>query len=453
MERRPRPRFAVIFFLAAALFAVPKLLVYADYAASYDDGYYWVWAFDALDDPTRLLAPDYAGRPHPLLIAVLAGLGWLFGPNALPVGVVLLVAHGAAALVLGRLVRRLGLGETGAAIATLSFLLWLGLLSALLGLLALAHHLESHRVSAAVLYVACYLASVAFFEYAVMLPLLGIGLALALPTARRPPRRAVHVVSVAALILVTMILAFGHAGQNYRLGIHAELVSKFVALPVALAQVLLVPHADLAGAGAVVRLMVAGAILVLLALAIHPDWRRSLGAPRALLYGTAWIFVSAAPFMLRPTGTTWHSRYLYLPGVGVAIVLGALFDAVIPALDRRRRGLLGLTAVLALVVNVAAMEHLVRKRQRQWSGIVATERYPAALTLVRALSHPLTPNGAAVAVVGGPLEDAEVAAVCRSYVQTRPVCAQGVDPLAIEVRWDPARGYSVVSSATSSGRR
>ena len=96
------------------------------------------------------------------------------------------------------------------------------------------------------------------------------------------------------------------------------------------------------------------AALVVLLAALAGAWRARRWSP-ALLFGVAWVAVTAAigSNLPVPTGVVFGERLLYLPSVGVAIAVGALWEALPPW-----RAVWPLTAVGLVLLGARTLERI-----------------------------------------------------------------------------------------------
>jgi len=334
-------------------------------------------------------------------------MGRAFGPRPLPLGALLVALHALAALLLGRLATKLGATGDGPMLVALCFLFFaapnsvfgsvaqlarpLTLVLSLLALLSLAAYLETGRRAFAVGYAALYVAALLVFEDLALLPLLGV----ALVWAMQRPRKGVLLAHVAAFACLAASLAWTAAcgaPSAYGLSLGRDTAIKAAALPVELARDLLLLHADLRGRGALppaLNLALVLALLALAAAAAKPAWTLAAAAlrSRGAAYALAFIALAAAPALARPTGAVWHSRYLYAPGAGLALLLGLVAAPTLAAMPPGRRLAPALLAAVLLAGNVATMEHMVRKIQGEWAGIAPPGRRPEAFAYARALNR------------------------------------------------------------------
>jgi hypothetical protein len=294
---------------------------------------------------------------------------------------------------------------------------------AVASLVALARFLETERRGAALAYLGLLAAALLVFEDPVTTPLVGLALTWAL--GRSP--RATWPVHLTALLLaggVVLSTLAGGSPRTYGLAPGLGALGKAAALPRELAVSLLLPHADLAATW--VRLLVGAALLAGVVGATWPFRRELARVSRPLFFGVAWMGLAALPFALRPTGSVWHSRYLYTMGAGLALVLATLVHGIWPALSAWRRRLLAVMGLGLLLVNAANMEYMIRKIQGEWDGVVTSERYDAAFELARRLNREPPPPGSELAVTGSPLSSGELASVCRRFVLGAPRCVRPV---------------------------
>jgi hypothetical protein len=97
-------------------------------------------------------------------------------------------------------------------------------------------------------------------------------------------------------------------------------------------------------------LVLAGAALGVVALLAYACWQRE----RVILFGLGWFALFLAPVVFLPEHMFHY--YLYLPGMGVVLVLARLAELVLRGLRRNTRQVLALTcAALLVLCNVVGV--------------------------------------------------------------------------------------------------
>jgi 4-amino-4-deoxy-L-arabinose transferase-like glycosyltransferase len=119
-----------------------------------------------------------------------------------------------------------------------------------------------------------------------------------------------------------------------------------------------------------------------------------VGGTRHARFAIGWIFVALLPFVFFTWGNT--SRYLYLPGMGFAILL-AEGIAWLDRLMARWPGTRWRLVVTNLVVAAVAVRFAVFASKTVRAFANATQPYRAYAAEIRA-SHPTLPDGAVITI-------------------------------------------------------
>ncbi len=280
--------------------------------------------------------------------------------------------HAACALSLLALMRRCGLGEPGAWLASLVFLvhplvtepvMWLtgrhdtvASLLALLGLLAFPAPGAKRRGPRLLLASLCSAGAFASKEPYVVVPALVVALSLLeRPRGQSLPRLAASwlapVGGVLAVLVVRRALGIPSGSEQLyapplvHLQNYANIVRHYALLSVSLeAAPTIASVRPLAGPTAAAWL--GGFAAVLLAL-----WKGRASAPaRVALLGVGWFLVALTPHVLSlPILGLWGNRYGYFPLMGLGLALGAGLSAS----EARARGVVrsGVRVVVAAVAR------------------------------------------------------------------------------------------------------
>lgn len=351
--------------------------------------------------------PFATGYYRPVVVASLAINGMTLGWGPAGFHMVNVLLHAVNATLVLFLLRRLGLGASAATLAALFFAVhpaatWpvasvvarvdlLPLLFLLLAAIALA---GGHALATG----ACFLLALLCKESAVAF--LGVPFLALRDRCGAPTRRAVAVCAaavVAALALYAMVrFAAGvpfapgaaridplvnplaHMPQPGRLRSALVLAGRYLfylLVPVRFADAAQYGETALPPAWDSPAVLVAGAFLLLWALAAMGLWLRRDRAGMALAFALA-AFLPASNLLL-PVGSLYAQNFLYMPLAGLTVAVGVLLDGIL-----RRAGAIGRRATVgAAVILLALLAAGAVAEARVWRSDEAlftawSERFP-----------------------------------------------------------------------------
>jgi hypothetical protein len=348
----PSPR--LVLALAALAFLLSGIPRTIGYRFCFDDRYYLERIREAGQHPFSAFGPDYLSRYHPVYYLATAPFHRVFGDNPTAHGTLQLLLHVLNAWLLFRLMRTLfpERGSDPGVLAASLFLFYCGynnvladivhvnrilaLTFFLSGLLFYARFLSSGRRSSASLfgYTAFYILSLLTMEDGIFLPILAFALMMLSRRERAlRPREYAHQLFPLLILLAypAYILSRTSAVNQNRFGPHV--LEKILAFPKEWLQHLVIPRVELvsfvplpAGAARVIPVLLLAAFS---AFFLFPHRRAFYDAVRGrdLPVLLCFLACTAAPYLFRATGWTWHSRYLYFPSVPASAITACLVSA------------------------------------------------------------------------------------------------------------------------------
>ena len=324
-ERSTARDFILLTVIVGALFGC-RLIRSGPSRYSGDLLYHLGFAQHVLAEPSRISEADFQGRRHPLFVAVLASSLALFGATTTPFLVLCYLGHLVAVILLRQFLLDLDVEEQSATLAAALFAVFPGAnnlfadpahFSRIWNLALALAALRSLLGNKPWLFLVWFSLSLANFEDLLLLPMSGLALAL---LYRRNTLRGNGWVHVAAITLSMSYGAVAGGAHEELLKIASlqEMTIKAATLPVEIAHSAVMLRSDLLpslGGRLVLVLPVLVAGVVTLR---RPERTQMTAIGFLLLLG----FLLAAPYLARPTGGVWHSRYLYIPASACFAVAG-----------------------------------------------------------------------------------------------------------------------------------
>lgn len=460
--------------LLCLLYLAVMAPVFRQYSFGYDDFYFFRIGEKLPSIPGLLWAQDYGSRYHPLYYLVLAVAYSLFKLEPLGYGCINLTVHVACACLLYRLLRRLALSEGGALVGAAVFLflssqwfivfqapqIWrLGVaLFLLLTFDLFLGFLETGKMRDYVLSLIFFLAAFGFGEDGIGFPLLFLFAAWegkALKTKRGPWRRLVWVVPYFAMSLAYGLFNAWRGGVRdspLDWGLH------FLATPLYFLKeyvhLLWIPRAEFVShlpvptlAARILPLLV---FFLLAALLLkRRDVRlklRDLLGHRAFLFGIVFAVAAMIPYLMipKPLGEeAWpRPRYLYLPGIGGAAILGSIFQTAWDSARRRwtvRLILLGMVAYTVLLSGTTTA--YVARRRYASTSFATPQEAPLAYAFFNQLREhiPIMPEDASLVIENPPFAIDRLRTLLATYYGMMPAelsekIGEGEGPLFV-LRW------------------
>lgn len=415
-----------VFWILATAFTLYLILIFPRYAQSLFayDSFYNVWrARKIAGDPLSVFGPDAMRRFGPLYTLFFFLVDRFFGFNPWVYGSINGSLHLLNAFLLFRLTRRLmEPSETPAILTSLVFLFsstqWgvfldtsqtmrLACASLLLSsLLFFLKFMKTGKKRDGVFSLIFFASTFGFIEDAVTLPLVLLAVLFLIPLKPIPWVKKLVLASPFFLVsLMVTWLSFSVQGpQGWRLGVGLHMLVNLLTFIRDLGQFLLIPRAEfvpLPGASGILLRLVP-IFLMTAFIGILWYWKKdqildSFTRPftgRFLAFGIVWMGMTGLLYTLRPMGA-WQGRYLYLPGMGEAMVVGILLDRVGRSLgvpDRRipvgiQRFLWGGFAGIVFygwVLNVSTTLLMVDKARAEVKA-ATREEIPVVFSIVSAV--------------------------------------------------------------------
>ena len=346
------------------------------------DTFYNLWRAMKFDeDPLSIFKPTFATRFAPLYYLFLFAVQGLFGFNPLIYGLIHGILHILNAFLLFKLLRSLmgDSGEPPALLASIFFLfsstqwgvIWeLGqtprlncTLFSLATALYFARSMENQRKKNWALSLILFVAALGFSEDSITLPFLLLGMTF-LPSPRliRNQEKCVLTFPFFLISLIYFSLALklgGPQGAHLHLGSHVT--ANIFSLSRELIQFLLIPRPEFVPfsgiAGILIRLL-PGAFILLFIVTV---WRWRF-IDRFVIFGIAWLAIISIPYLFRPMPGVWQGRYLYLPAVGEAIVVGITLYKIGRSLTKKfLKACLGAVVIYGLGLNIYTLLFMIEK--------------------------------------------------------------------------------------------
>lgn len=346
-------------FLATA-FLVYGLVMYPLYAGTVfaHDSFYNIWrARKILGDPLLIFRPDVSNRFNPLYMIFSFSIDRLFGFSPLAYGLMNGSLHLLNTFLLFQLVRRLWkFSLTPALLTSLVFLfssmqwgmIWetgqtmrlFCIFLFLLSLLCFAEFMRSNRKILWGFSLLFFISTFGFAEDAVGLPAVLIMFLFLFPARQALWRKGF------LLTLPFFLVSLGYAWlsfsvkapQGWGLGLGPHILVNQSFLIREFVHFLLIPRSDFIPFSGGVHVLLRLSPLLLIAFFAGALWRqkgnrtidRALWPPlgRFLIFGVVWIVITSFLYSLRHIEGAWQGRYLYLPGMGEAVVVGIILYSI-----------------------------------------------------------------------------------------------------------------------------
>lgn len=405
--------------IAFAFYSILMFPLLKEIIFSYDS-FYNVWrARKIVEDPLSLLRPDFMGRFGPLYTLFFFLMDRFFEFNPLVYGGVNGSLHLLNTFLLFRLSRRLiAPSEAPAILTSLVFLFsstqWgvfadtsqtMRLVCAALVLSSLLFFMKwmtSEKKRDWVLSLIFFIGTFGFIEDAVTLPLLLLVILFLIPPRRIPwSEKLIGISPFFFVSLIVVFLSFSvKAPEGWGLTMGPHMAMNFVFLIRELVQFLLIPRSEFVPLSGIpgVFLRLLPLLLIFSFSGIVWYWRKdqipnalllpSVG--RILIFGIAWIGITSLLYVLRPMQGAWQGRYLYIPAMGEAMVVGILLYQVGRFLKASSHGVsvakLGVAGVVlyGLVLNISTTFLMVNKA-REGVRAALQEEIPVVFSMVSIL--------------------------------------------------------------------
>lgn len=443
---------------AVAIYLIGVLPQYWDGPFTYDF-FYTLWrAKKAIQDPLSIFQPNFAMEFRLLPFLFVSFIDRFFGFNSIAYGFFVGGFHILNSLLLYKLVRLMKIPDVPAAIASVFFLflsnhyavLWdmeqLGRLMCfslfLSSLILFVQFLLTKQLAYWVCSWAVFIVSLGSGQDSITEPLL---LLVLIPLVS-PKGISFLKGFVFTLPFFVVSLAFGllsiylgmTKGPGLGLGIHAPL--NFICLMNEFLHFLFIPRPEFVSSipfpSVLIRLIppVLISLFLLAFLNLKKDRIRQiikeevqLSGYKFLIFGVLWFIITSSIYCLRPMSYLWQGRYLYIPGMGVSIIGGAIVYKIGTSLQlagsRLRLSFLSVLFYM-LVLNIFTTLFLVHKI-RASVNTATKEELPVAFSFISGIRDgygaPLEiPRNAVLIVEGIPIPIPRLKEFMLSYYTSLP---------------------------------
>ena len=436
----PRKPSSWVLPVAAILYLIALLPTYGKSPFIYDS-FFNVWrSRQIVEDPSSLVRPDFMGRFGPLYTVFFFLMDRWFGFNSWVYGGIDIFLHLVNFILLFLVLRRLAGRETPALLASVFFLfsstqwgvLWTtgqtmrlacaGL--SLASLLFFIRFIQTQRKIDVGLSLLFFAATFGLIEDAISLPLLLLAILILFPP--RPMPGAKKFLLMLPFFLISLIYASlsitveGPKGWGLTLGPHI-LVNLLFSVK-ELVQFLLIPRPELIPFSGVPGLVLRLLPAFLIFLWVGPWWfRKKIQIEtRFLIFGIAWMVITSLLYSLRPFSGVWQGRYLYIPGIGAAMVAGS----VLYAIRRFSRHAFAAMAFYVLLLNISTTLFMIQKSRNEIK-VATHEEIPIVYSLVSQIRDQLKtpieiPPNTTLIVEGLPFSTARLEELLRIYYASVP---------------------------------
>lgn len=333
------------------LYAFIILAQFKNYTFSRDCFYYLGRGQDALSAPLSIFKPDYSFRFHPLYFLIAAQEFRFFGLNPMGYAWVALIVHITNSILVFSLARKIKIPEPAAFVSAVFFLFFssqrglifdianlvrLGaVLFLLLSSVFFMNFVNKTNIRHLIYALLFFSASFGFNEDAVSLPCLFLISYLIFRKKSTFLNFLFYLLPFFILSLSYSFFAYSiGSASNFNLKLGFGVPFQFLVFLKDLMHMLFIPRLEFISnhyiPAAALRILpfILIIIFAILILTIRQIYKISKSVPlfdsKTLLFALFWIITTAGVYALRPQGTTWQIRYLYLPGVGVALIFGVL---------------------------------------------------------------------------------------------------------------------------------
>lgn len=451
------------FYLLAAAALLYLLILFPQFGKNIFtyDNFYNLWRAERfIPEPLSIFEPTFATRFSPFYYPLLLLIHSLFGFNPFVYGFANGVLHLLNAILLFKLMSRLSgtATKTPALLASIFFLFsstqWgvVGELGQtyrlacialfLLSLLFFVRWMFQGRKRDWIFSLLFFMGTFGFSEDALPLPLLLAAMTFLVPFSPRPLSLFQKRVPLLPFFLVSLIygsfsLSLGAPqGAHLHLGFHVPF--NFLVLMRELVQFLLIPRPEfvpLPGLpGILIRLLPALFIFFFVGFLWKWKW-----IDRFLILGIAWIGMTGLLYTLRPMPGVWQGRYLYLPGMGEAVLVGMILYRMGNSLKTGfLKGCWVGIIFYGWVLNVSTLLFMM-ERARSGFPVAVREELPVVFSITNAIrdqygAPPEIPPDLVLAVEGMPFSISRLKELLPTYYLTLPreiVEAKEGRPLAV----------------------